>query len=218
MPERRYDEKEVAEIFKRATEAQLEVARQLPPSEGLTLAEVLEIGRQAGITAESAADAARSLDRHEPRFRRTLLGATVGVGRTVALERRVTTEEWERLVVVLRDTFDARGVVKSDGGLRQWTNGNLQILIEPTEHGDRLRMRTVHVAARNIVTAGVIVLGAIGAVTAVSVATGVPGAALQELVPLATMGATLLGVGALRLRGWAATRIKQMDDIAARFR
>lgn len=125
MTERRYDEQEVAEIFGRATEAQRALAPQLPSGERLTLVELQEIGRQVGVTADAVADAARSLDRHEPRFRRSFLGLTIGVGRTVALDRRITTEEWERLVVVLRETFDARGSARSEGGLRQWTNGNL---------------------------------------------------------------------------------------------
>jgi len=220
MTERRYDEQEVAEIFKRSTEAQLEAARQLPPSEGMTLAEVLEIGRQAGITAESVADAARSLDRQEPRFRRQLLGLTIGVGRTVALDRRVTDDEWERLVVVLRDTFDARGNARTDGRLRQWTNGNLQILIEPTEHGDRLRMRTVNDGARGLIMIGAGVLGTLAAVSVVTLAAGIPDAMarLSTLGPLALVGAAALGLGLSRLRNWAGTRIQQMDNIAARLR
>lgn len=220
MLERRYDEQEVAEIFKRSTESQREAARQLPATEGMTLAEVLEIGRQAGITAESVADAARSLDRHEPRFRRQLLGLTIGVGRTVALERRIGDDEWERLVGVLRETFDARGNARTDGGLRQWTNGNLQILVEPSEGGDRLRMRTVNEAARNQIIAGTGVLGTLAVVAAVTVAAGVPaaGAQVTALAPIAFMGVALLGMGLARLRNWASTRIQQMDDIAARLR
>jgi len=220
MPERRYDEQEVAEIFKRSTEAQLEAARQLPPSEGMTLAEVLEIGQQAGITAESVADAARSLDRQEPRFRRQMLGLTIGVGRTVALDRRLSDDEWERLVVVLRDTFDARGNARTDGRLRQWTNGNLQILIEPTEHGDRLRMRTVNDGARGLIMIGAGVLGTLALVALATVTSGVPDAVarLSTLAPLGLGGAAALGLGMSRLRNWAGTRIQQMDDIAARLR
>lgn len=139
MADRRYNEQEVAEIFGRAAESQQDATRALPPGEGMTLAELQDIGQQVGMSAEAVADAARSLDRREPRFRRRLLGLTTGVGRSVALERRLTTDEWERLVVKVRETFDARGNVKSEGGLRQWTNGNLQVLVEPTEHGDRLR-------------------------------------------------------------------------------
>ncbi len=139
MVDRRYNEQEVAEIFGRAAESQQDATRALPPGEGMTLAELQDIGQQVGMSAEAVADAARSLDRREPRFRRRLLGLTTGVGRSVALERRLSTDEWERLVVKVRETFDARGNVKSEGGLRQWTNGNLQVLVEPTEHGDRLR-------------------------------------------------------------------------------
>ncbi|MBI1810217.1 MAG: hypothetical protein HYR75_09995 [Gemmatimonadetes bacterium] len=220
MSDRRYDEKEVAEIFKRATEAQAEAARLLPPTEGMTLAELLEIGRQAGIATDSVADAARSLDRHEPRFRRQLLGFTIGVGRTVALDHRVTDEEWERLVVRLRETFDARGNAKTEGNLRQWTNGNLQVLVEPTEHGDRLRMRTVHANARMSLTMGAGVLGAVSLVALVAVVARVPDAMerIRALSSLAGMGIALLGIGMVRLRGWAATRMQQMDDIASHFR
>ena len=59
MTERRYDEDEVAEIFGRATEAQLEAARQLPPGDGMTLAELQEIGRQARFSAAAVAERVR---------------------------------------------------------------------------------------------------------------------------------------------------------------
>jgi len=220
MTERRYDEKQVAEIFGRATEAQHEAARPAGAGEGMTLADVQEIGRQVGITAEAVADAARSLDRREPRFRRRFLGLTVGVGRIVELDRRMSTDEWERLVVVLRETFDARGNVKSDGGLRQWTNGNLQVLVEPTESGDRLRLRTVHESARRAMTLGLGLVATVGVVSAVTLALGIPGPVerLSALLPLAAGGATIFTMGVVRLRGWASTRMRQMDEIAARIR
>lgn len=222
MTERRYDEREVTEIFGRASEAQLEVARQSPSGEGMTLAELQAIGQQAGFTAAAVADAARSLDRLEPRFRRQFLGLTVGVGvgRTVELDRRISTEEWERLVVELREKFDARGNAKSDGGLRQWTNGNLQVLVEPTERGDRLRLRTVHVSARMLITMGAAVFATTVMVAAVTASLGLPDLAerLAAITPLAVMGAATFGVGLARLRGWASTRMRQMDEIAARLR
>lgn len=220
MTERRYDEDEVTEIFGRATEAQLEATRQLPPGDGMTLAELQEIGRQAGFSAATVADAARSLDRHEPRFRRHFLGLTVGVGRTVELDRRMSTDEWERLVVVLREMFDARGNARSDGGLRQWTNGNLQVLVEPSDGGDRLRMRTIHGGARMLMTMGIGLLATTGVVAVVSAVVGLPDLAerLSALVPLAVTGAASLAVGTARLRGWAGTRLRQMDELAARVR
>ena len=56
----------------------------------------------------------------------------VGVSRTVTSAGNFTEREWERLVVDLRETFDAKGAVKREGSFRQWTNGNLQALVEPT--------------------------------------------------------------------------------------
>lgn len=217
MNDRRYNEQEVAEIFGRAAEAQGDASRALPPGEGMTLAELQDIGQQVGMTAEAVADAARSLDRPELRFRRRLLGLTIGVGRSVALERRVSTDEWERLVVMVRETFDARGNVKSEGGLRQWTNGNLQVLVEPTEHGDRLRMRTVNGSAQTAILVGLAVMAVPALVAAVALVAGLPdlGDRLRDLAPLGLMGAASLGVGLSRLRGWARTRLQQMDAIAA---
>ncbi|MHB1096276.1 MAG: hypothetical protein ACYC3F_08875 [Gemmatimonadaceae bacterium] len=216
MDDRRYNEQEVAEIFGRAAEVQGDSTRALPPGEGMTLAELQDIGQQVGMTAAAVADAARSLERQEPQFHRRLLGLTVGVGRSVALERRLTTDEWERLVVKVRETFDARGNVKSEGGLRQWTNGNLQVLVEPTEHGDRLRMRTVNANAQMAIAVGVGVMAVPALVAAVAMVAGLPdvGDRLRDLAPLGLMGAASLGVGLARLRGWARTRLQQMDAIA----
>ena len=36
----------------------------------------------------------------------------------------------------------ARGHLSEEGPFRQWTNGNLQALLEPTESGQQLRLKT----------------------------------------------------------------------------
>ncbi|MBM3906749.1 MAG: hypothetical protein FJ363_01600 [Gemmatimonadetes bacterium] len=218
MSERRFNDEEVAEIFRRAAEVPQSAADALSPSSGLTLAEVQDIGRQVGLAPDALADAARSLERQEPRFRAKLLGLTVGVGRTVPLGRRVSDEEWERLVVLLRETFDARGRHRVDGSLREWTNGNLQILIEPTAEGDRLRMRTVNAAARAMLSTGVLMLSASAALAAVALVAGPERASglLEPLLPLVGGGTAMLAFGARRVYGWARTRLAQMDDIARR--
>lgn len=218
MAERQYSDDEVAEILRRAIDASQAAASTLPPTPGLTLAQLQEIGREVGVTPEVIADAARSLARQEPRFRQQLLGLTVGVGRTVSLDRQISDAEWERLVTVLRDTFDARGRLRVDGSLREWTNGNLQILIEPTDHGDRLRMRTVNAAARALINMSVF-LGAVSVVLTV-VALATDPASLPErgsaIVALAGGAVTSAALGLRRIRGWAATRLAQMDDVARR--
>src|SRR6267154_1507396 len=168
MAERRYNDKEIAAIFRAAAEegppsSQREVARD----EGLTLTELQVIGGEVGISSAAVAQAARAVDVRLGPASRTLLGLPIGVSRTVNLNRRLTDEEWERLVVQLREVFNARGRTRSEGSLRQWTNGNLQVLLEPTETGHRLRFGTVHGAARAAIGAGFGVLG-IAAIVAVS--------------------------------------------------
>ena len=218
MTERRYNEDEVAAIFERAAEAQQAGRRQLPSGEGMTLADLQEIGRDVGIPAELVAQAARSLDRGGPSSSRTLLGLPIGVGLTVDLDRRLSDHEWERLVIDLRETFDARGTVRSDGSFRQWTNGNLQALLEPTPTGQRLRLRTVKGDARAFIAAG---LGSLG-ITApwliaviVSGKLGDPGA-LTGVAFLSAVGVGMLGLGALRLPAWARLRRRQMEGVASR--
>lgn len=216
MTERRFDEDEVAEIFARAARADGAVRAPLARSEGMTLAEVQAIGREAGIEPDRVAEAARSLSRVDERTASHLLGMTVGVGRTVELDRRLSDEEWERLVVRLRETFDARGNLRAHGSLREWTNGNLQALLEPTPTGSRLRLRTVHGTARGLILGGAAMVALTGVIAVITAATVGPTnpEAYMGLVGPGVGGGVLVGFGLLRLSGWARTRRQQMDDLA----
>ncbi len=218
MTERRFNEAEVAAIFERATEAQQTGQRELPSGDGLTLAEVQEIGREVGISSELVVQAARAIDRVGRPTSRKFLGFTIGVGRTIELDRKLSEPEWERLVVDLRETFDARGAVRADGSFRQWTNGNLQALLEPTETGQRVRLRTVKGDVRSMLVGGIAMLG--GAATAL-IAAALRGAAgdagrMSSLAVLAVAGVGMFGIAALRLGPWARLRQRQMEEIAER--
>src|SRR6266853_1298979 len=217
MAERRYNDKEIAAIFRAAAEQEPQnPQREVARDEGLTLAELQAIGGEVGISSEAVAQAARAVDVRLGPASRTLLGLPVGVSRTVNLNRRLTDEEWERLVVQLREVFNARGRTRSEGSLRQWTNGNLQVLLEPTETGHRLRFGTVHGAARAAIGAGFGVLG-IAAVVAVSGAIwGTLGDAMSGIALMAAAGVGMIVSGALRLPRWARLREGQMEALAAR--
>src|SRR4051794_23535845 len=128
MTERRFNEEEVAAIFARATEVDQATRGQpaLAPSQGMTLAELQEIGREAGIAPELVRQAAATLNQRGSEVTRRLIGLPIGVGATAVLERRLSDAEWERFVGDLRQTFDATGRVRAEGSFRQWSNGNLQ--------------------------------------------------------------------------------------------
>ena len=216
MSDRRYNDKEITAIFRAATEGPQPPLREVPREEGLTLVDLQAIGREVGISPDAVAQAALALDVRSGARSRTFLGLPVGVARTVNLNRRLTDEEWERLVVQLREVFNARGVTRSEGSLRQWTNGNLQVLLEPTETGHRLRFGTLHGGASALIGAGLTALGVAGVVAIVSAVGGHLGAAVPGIAFLSLMSLGMIASGALRLPGWARLRGRQMEAIAAR--
>lgn len=217
MSERRYSEEEIAAIFERAAEAQQTGRRQLSADEGLTLTELQEIAGEVGIPGELVVRAAQSLERSARRTSQWFLGLPIGVGRTVDLGRRLTDDEWERLVVDLRETFDARGKLRFDGAFREWTNGNLQALLEPTATRHRLRLRTVKGSSRGLMNGGLALLGIAAATLVASVLAGKGAAETWSMVAfMSAMGAGMFGIGALQLPGWARLRQRQMDGVAAR--
>jgi hypothetical protein len=214
--ERKYSEDEVAEILDRATETHVERASGTGPSEGLSLSELQQIGDEVGIPKDVIRSAAVSLDRPaaNPTPEHSFLGARTGVGRSVTLPRALTEVEWNRLVVDLRETFGAKGRIEQDGAFRQWTNGNLQALVEPTEDGERVRLQTRKGSAYSLMASG----GLMAFVGAGGLLGGLGGSP-EEIIVLAAMGAggLVLHLGSrLSLPAWARSRAGQMEDIINR--
>jgi len=215
MSERRYTDDETAAIFRAAAEQNQLPRGQAPNEGGLTLAELQEIGGEVGISPDAVASAATALDIHREATQRTILGLPISVSRTVELNRRMTDQEWELLVVRLREVFKARGTTRSDGSLRQWTNGNLHVLLEPTESGQRLRFGTFNMAARASIRSGMMALGMSGVVAIAAAVSGSVMHAAPALVFTGTAGLAMIANGALRLPGWARLRGRQMEALAA---
>ena len=158
MGERQYNDEEVAAIFERASQTEHAALPASTQGRGLTVAALQEIGREVGISPESISLAARSLDQAGRSASRRFMGLTIGVGRTVEFDQPLSESDWERLVADLRTTFEARGALKYDGPFRQWTNGNLQALVEPTPNGHRLRLQTVKGDSRALMTGGTVIM------------------------------------------------------------
>lgn len=215
MSERRYTEEESVAIFRRAAQASLTPMEPPPASEGLTLADLQAIGGEVGMSPDAVARAAHAVEVRQGAVARRLLGLPIGVERQVVLRRRLTDEEWAQLVVQLREVFQARGKTSVDGPLRQWTNGNLYALLEPTPTGDRLRLGSFHSGAAASFRLGLVALAVAGIVTIGNLFGGHlidPGG----LAGLLVGGSLLVANGALRLPGWARIRGRQMEDVAAR--
>src|SRR5438034_3446482 len=109
MTERQYSDDEVAAIFERASKTE-PIGLAVPAEgKGFTLAALQDIGREVGLSPESIALAARSLDQAGRPAAQRFLGLPIGVGRTVEFDRPLADADWERLVADLRTTFAARG-------------------------------------------------------------------------------------------------------------
>ena len=218
MSERRFNDEEVAAIFERASEAEHPTLPASAEGRGMTLATLQEIGREVGISPESISQAARSLDQAGRPASRTFLGLPIGVGLTVEFARPLSDADWEGLVADLRETFEARGTVRYDGPFRQWTNGNLQALVEPTPTGHRVRFQTVKGDSRALMTGGIITLGVAAATLIAAALTGglSDAGSLAGAGFMAAIGLGMFGVGALRLPGWARRRRTQIEAVTAR--
>lgn len=215
MPTRRYGDDEVREIFSLATTGG--TGEQSVPAEsgGLTLDQLRQIAQEAGIDPARVAQAAASLDaRGRPAPIRRMMGMPIGVSRVVDLPRAPTNREWEQLIAEFRTTFGAQGRATVSGGLREWSNGNLHISVEPTERGEQLRLSTrkEDALALNgvaIVTGGMALLMSAGVAAA-----GKPEKALVLLILLGGISLTALSANILRLPRWARERERQMEAIA----
>jgi hypothetical protein len=215
MTTRRYEDDEVREIFDLATTGGTS-DRSLPAeSGGLTLDELQHIGREAGIDPARVAQAAAKLDaRGKPAPVRRSFGLPVGVSRVVDLPRAPTDREWEQLISEFRTTFGAKGRASSSGGLREWSQGNLHICVEPTERGEQLRLSTLKddgIALNGLGTVMGVMSMLMGAVVA---AAGKPGKALVLIGMFGGMSLVAFGANVFRLPRWARERERQMEAIA----
>lgn len=213
--ERRYQEEEVAEIFKAASTPAPPNDRAAASLDGLTLAELQAIGQEVGVAPERIADAAHQLDRRGSSApQRRELGMPISVNRTFDLPRAPTDREWEIIVADLRATFGARGKISSEGDLRDWRNSNLHAYIEPAGDGYRLRMGTLkgNAVMTNWVGAGMLVVGLLIQMVELLTAGGI----VEDQVMWVVLGAMILAFNAIRLPMWANERGEQMEYIGAR--
>ncbi len=224
--ERHYDDDEIRDIFDRATRIDDEngpLARpssEAPSRHGMSLAELQQIGIEAGIDPSAVARAAAQLEVASavelPVV--TQFGVPVSVGQTVDLPRRLTEMEWDELVVQVRDLFHARGTVTREGSLRSWSNGNLQILMEPTRGGYRLRMRSLNRSMQGRLMGGAFLGLGVSVMSAITMLAG--STDFRSLVAgvglMAGIGGVMFGSGVIGSRRWIGRRAEQFRLIGAR--
>lgn len=144
--ERRFDEREVAEILRRATEPRRDAAvARASAGSGLTLGEVKEIAAEAGIDLARIEEAADAIA-HPPRPTRldAFVGTPTNIRYQFEVPGRLEPGAHDEIVRLIRATLDARGVVGGhDGGL-EWMSrdafGSTNVAIVPTATGTRVEV------------------------------------------------------------------------------
>jgi len=142
MP-RRFTEEEARRIFARVAERQ---RAGFGSDAGLSLAELTEAARAAGLDSSLVAAAAAELDAvPEERVR---FGAPVEVSRSRVVPDVLSDDTWGQIVAAARREFGDAGMAGQIGRLREWTiisggtkNGIVtRLTAEPTADGTRLTL------------------------------------------------------------------------------
>ena len=121
LPSRRYNEKEVADIIKRASELQ-QVEATSESTTGMSLAELEQVAREAGLDPALVRRAATDLD---TRVSDQKPSAFIGAPTNLALERTIDGEipvdEYETLVLEIQRELGGVGQVSTLGRSLVWT-------------------------------------------------------------------------------------------------
>ncbi len=214
--ERRYNEEEIARIFKQATADQESADKKEGTGEGLTLDEIAEIGKEAGINPALIANAAATID-HEPSVlpATKTLGFTVSVGRSAKLPAPFSDKDWDMLVDDLERTLGVSGDVHQNGTLREWSSINVKCVVEPHGAGYQLVLHALNDNARSGLKGGLFIL-----LTGLflTVLLGSSSMDWQTMIVLmfAAVGIWGFGRAAYRLPGWRAEQARNLDEIAKR--
>jgi hypothetical protein len=120
-PSRRFNEKEVALIIKRASELQQNEAT--PDSiTGMSLAELEQVAREAGLDPELVRRAASDLDtRVTDQTPNRFLGAPTVLRLERTIDGEVPTDEYEPLVLEIQGLLGEVGSASTIGRSLQWT-------------------------------------------------------------------------------------------------
>ena len=113
-----------------------------------------------------------------------------------------------------RTTLGTHGQATTSGGLREWSHGDVHISVEPTEHGDQLRLTTRNEAAVALNGFGIMTGGMSMLMGAVVASAGKLDKALAVVGMFGGMSLAAFGANLARSPRWARERERQMEAIA----
>lgn len=189
-------------------------------SDGLTLAELAQIGEEAGISVDAIRRASASLDVSAPDS--GSVGASIGiplsVARTANLDSAFSDGDWDRLVADLEQTFRVTGRTRRYGAVREWKGDEVTVIVEPSQSGHRLNIRAVDHAGKVGLIGGAIFL-AMGLFFTLLVVAKAGSPDLAKILftsMFSVVGLGGMGYSAYRGRSWNARINRDIEAIAVR--
>jgi hypothetical protein len=222
---RRYTDEEMRHLLERATELQA----QTPADAGLTLAELEDVAREAGIDVAALRRAAGELEGLPTSPPRGRTAGLVGGPLSLRLERTLpveaSPEALDALTPLLQASSDAPGTARMGGRALAWRARSAQntielnVLVTVRDGETRIRIEERYESVAALIYG--VGLGGIGAGVGFGVGVGVGVAigsvAMAIAFPVACLGATFLGSRALygaTVRRRTAVLESLMDTLA----
>ena len=232
LAERTYTEQEITALLERATELQLQLARQDKDRPGLTITELEAVAAEAGIEPALLRQAAAELN--EPG--RSIFESSTGMTATHVLVERwipgtLTPELWEDVVVELRHRFETdlgrmfgqpqygKGSTEQIGRTVEWrhtTVSGIETRVLMRQKGDGIRVQlSQRVGLGSNLTEGIIygtILSGILALMAGAFADSAQ-VGLMVLVPALLIAIPLITVVD---RKWRVKKQRELESLADR--
>jgi hypothetical protein len=121
LPSRRYNEKEVAEIIKRASELQ-QIESTAESTTGMSLAELEQVAREAGLDPALVRRAASDLDtRVSDRKPSPFIGAPTNLVLERTIDGEIPVDEYETVVLEIQRELEGVGQASTLGRSLVWT-------------------------------------------------------------------------------------------------
>jgi hypothetical protein len=221
LPVRRYNEKEVSRLLKRASELQRSSPRAATPA-GLTLKELEDIAREAGLDVGMLRQAANELERSpvESSVAEKLAGAPSRIVVELTLPYEADETQFASLLPAIENAFGAGGHVGQVGRTFTWSTGQRnsgrtgQVRVGVGRGETQIRIEEAYGALMGGLFGGVLggVGGAVGlgAAPAVGMALGLP--VLAVGLPILVIGGSYWGLRT-GFRGYVTRRRRTLEQL-----
>jgi hypothetical protein len=118
--ERKYSERDVAAILRRAAEIQTSKG-ELSPRSGSSVQDIEQIGAELGLDPGAIRDAVAEFSSGGSSRQKFLLGGPVGMELDRVFEGEVDDEKWQDIVLAFRKAFGRVGKTSEVGAIREWS-------------------------------------------------------------------------------------------------